>query len=132
MRNEESIRGFRVKKGEVVMSKSISLRESLAEGLQIVERCRTIQPREWGAEGSYIELVKQVGDLARHIMVHDGYYGPRDNQERYTGNKDLIADELVDIYTAVIRLADHYEIDLAEAIAKTRGLEDTWLKTKRA
>ena len=32
---------------------------------------------------------------------------------------------LVDIYTAVIRLADHYEIDLAEAIAKTRRLEDT-------
>ena len=37
--------------------------------------------------------------------------------------------ELVDIYTAVIRLADHFNIDLAKAIA---GLEDTWLRTKGA
>ncbi len=44
----------------------------------------------------------------------------------------LISDELVDIFTAVIRLADHYEIDLVEAIAKTRIAEDSWLKTKGA
>jgi|GEM_PF-2757757 hypothetical protein len=59
-------------------------------GKSIVDRCKKIQPRTWGAEGAIIELVKQVGDLARHVMVFEGYYGQRDDQERYAADKQLI------------------------------------------
>ena len=114
------------------MPATTSFQEALNSGLQIVSRCRTIQPKPWNAEGSLIELVKQVGDLARHVMSCEGYYGPRDNKERYAGDKSMISDELVDIFTAVIRLADHYDIDLGEAVEKTRVAEDSWLKTKGA
>jgi hypothetical protein len=77
-----------------------------------------------------IELVKQVGDLARLMMVYEGYYGQRDNAERYAADKKLIADELVDIYTGVIRLAEHYEIDLVADVDAVRQAEDQWLKSK--
>ena len=111
------------------MSKE-SLREAIDAGRDIVARCVQIQPRTWGAEGAIIELVKQVGDLARHVMVYEGYYAERDDAERYGDDKKLIADELVDIFTGVIRLAEHYEIDLASDIDVVRKAEDEWLKSK--
>ena len=63
-------------------------------------------------------------------MVFEGYYGQRDDPERYAGDKRLITDELVDIFTGVVRLAEHYDIDLASDIDAVRKAEDEWLKSK--
>ena len=112
------------------MSETATFREVIEEGKAIVARCEKIQPRQWGAEGATIELVKQVGDLARHVMAVEGYYGQRDDQQRYGADKKLIADELVDIFTGVIRLAEHYGIDFAGDIVEVRQAEDEWLKSK--
>lgn len=90
------------------MAPEPSLRDTLASAATIVSRCETIQPRTWGAEGATIELVKQVGDLARHVMTQEGYYGERDDEQRYA------------------------DIDLPQALDETRQAEDTWLKTKNA
>ena len=105
-------------------------REAIASGRQILERFRGMQPRTWGAEGAFIELAKQVGDLGKHIMVTDGYYGQRENKERYASSKAHIEDELVDIFTAVIRLADHYDIDLVVATDRVRQAEDEFLRRR--
>jgi NTP pyrophosphatase (non-canonical NTP hydrolase) len=107
-----------------------TFREAVAQGGQILERFKGMQPRTWGAEGAYIELTKQVGDLAKHIMVTDGYYGQRQNTDRYASSKAHIEDELVDIFTAVVRLARHYEIDLVAATARVRQAEDEFLRQR--
>ena len=77
-----------------------------------------------------IEPVKQVDDLARHIMVCEKHYFRRENQQRYTASKDHIANELIDIFTGVIPLAEHCEIDLVEASEKVRRAEDEFLKRR--
>ncbi len=66
-------------------------------------------------------------------MNHEGYYfAERDKLDsKYASSKDNIADELADIMFAVVRIADHYDIDLVETNMKTRKDEDGFLKSKR-
>ncbi|NKB67871.1 MAG: hypothetical protein GKR89_12490 [Candidatus Latescibacteria bacterium] len=94
----------------------------------IYKRFSAIEQRPWGAEGAVIELTKQVGELARHIMVAEGYYYK--NRPGYSAEKEGIGDELADILAQLIRLADHYEIDLVEAHIKARQAEDESLQKK--
>jgi hypothetical protein len=86
------------------------------------------EQRPWGVEASLIELSKQVGDLARHVMMAESYYLPdRGNDPRYAATTEKIGDELANIFYCVIRLADLYRIDLADAHATARRRELDYL-----
>ena len=99
----------------------------------IYQRFEKIQGRPWGIEGSMIELAKQVGDLAKHVMVVEGYYDAgRENRASYEGGKKAIADEVADVFGQLIRIADYYEIDLEEAHRAARIAEDEALRQKGA
>lgn len=75
-----------------------------------------VERRPWGAEGAMIEMVKQVGELSRLVMVTEGYYmAGRNNLPQYQASKEKIGNELSDIFLMVIRLANHYGINLEEA-----------------
>lgn len=65
--------------------------------------------------------MKQVGELAKHVMVAENYYFiGREYLPGYETSEDMIGDELADILSMVIRIADHYEIGLVEAHLKAR------------
>ncbi len=84
--------------------------------------------RPWGVEASLIELIKQVGDLARQVMMAESYYLPdRANDAQYATTTERIGDELADILYCVIRLADLYGIDLADAQVSARRRELDYL-----
>jgi len=69
-------------------------------------------------------LAKQVGDLAKAILTTEGYYlGDRDGQPGYRAGTDRVANELADILYCLMRVADHYQIDLAEAHVRARTAE---------
>lgn len=114
------------------MAKDMTFKESIKLAEDIIARFEKIEGRKWGAEGSLIELQKQVGDLSKLIMVHEKYYfsdrSRLDNQ--YEADKEKIADELADIFYAIIRLAKHYDIDLEKAHINARQDEDLFLKSK--
>jgi NTP pyrophosphatase (non-canonical NTP hydrolase) len=97
-----------------------------------ISRYQKIEEKPWGVEGAVIELSKQVGQLAGLVMNREGYYfSDREKLDnKYEASNDKIADELADVMFAVVRVADHYGIDLAETNAKTRRMEDDFLKTK--
>ena len=102
---------------------------------KIISRYQKIESKPWGVEGAVIELAKQVGQLSALVMNREGYYFPdreKINAKVYTGTNDKIADELMDVMTAVVRIADHYGIDLVATNSKTRIAEDEFLKTKGA
>jgi len=115
------------------MRKDISFKDAikLAEG--IIERFEKIEGKKWGAEGSVIELQKQVGELSKLIMVYEKYYfSDRDKLDKqYETTKEKIGDELADIFYAIIRIARHYNIDLEKAHVEARKEEDDFLKSKR-
>ena len=86
------------------------------------------EQRPWGVEASLIELMKQVGDLARHVMMAESYYLPdRANDVHYATSTEKIGDELADILYCVIRLADLYGIDLGDAQLSARRSELDYL-----
>jgi NTP pyrophosphatase (non-canonical NTP hydrolase) len=65
-------------------------------------------------------------------MNKEGYYfSNRDRlDDKYDSSKDRIADELADILYVVVRIADHYDIDIISASNKAREDEDSFLKSK--
>jgi len=95
------------------MNDSLTFKEIVEESLKVLNEFKKVEKRKWGAEGAVIELSKQVGELSKNIMMFEGYYmAGRDNVPEYQTSKEKIADELADILLMIIRLADHYEIDL--------------------
>lgn len=97
-----------------------------------ISRFQKIEGKPWGIEGAVIELAKQVGQLSALVMNREGYYYAEREKESdsYKASNDNIADELADIMFAVVRIADHYGIDLVATNVRTRKLEDEFLKTK--
>ena len=106
--------------------------EVINEIRRSIARFQKIEARDWGVEGAVIELAKQVGELSALVMNQEGYYFPDRNKldKKYDSSNDRIADELADIMFAVVRIADHYKIDLLATNVKTRKDEDTFLKSK--
>lgn len=115
-----------------IMSKEISFKEAVKLAEDIIARFEKIEGRKWGAEGSLIELQKQVGELSKLIMVHEKYYhfGRDKTDKQYESTKEKIADELADILYAIIRIAKHYNIDLEKAHVEARKAEDDFLRLK--
>lgn len=94
---------------------------------EIVKRFNKIELQEWKAEGAMIELAKQVGDLAKQVMLKERYYAfegdALDIDER-------LGNEMADVIAQIIRLADYYKIDLEKAFIEAREDEDKYLKSR--
>ena len=91
---------------------------------KVIAAFERVERRRWTIEATTIELTKQVGDLARRIMVQEHYYLPdRDERPDYETAVDDIGDELADILYCLIRIAEHYRIDLEAAHIRARRAE---------
>jgi NTP pyrophosphatase (non-canonical NTP hydrolase) len=86
-----------------------------------------IEQRPWTPPVIMTEMMKQVGELANLVMVKENYYfAGRDKLEggKYKKVTDAaLGDEMIDIITQVVRLADYYKIDLDRAFRKVRAEE---------
>lgn len=95
--------------------------------LDVVHRFNKIELNEWKAQGAMIELTKQVGELAKQVMLKEKYYAFSDDEgdiDERLGNK------MADVIAQVIRMADYYDIDLEKAFVKAREDEDNYLKSR--
>lgn len=91
---------------------------------QVITAFDRAEQRPWTIETMLIELTKQVGDLAKHVMVIERYYLPdRDQRSDYHTSVEDIGDELADILYCLIRIAEHYQIDLQAAHIRARRNE---------
>lgn len=93
----------------------------------IYKRFEKVEGKPWGINGATIELAKQVGDLAKLIMLKEDYYATC--AKKPENLEDKIGDELADILGQIIRIADFYNIDLENAHIQARIGEDECLKT---
>lgn len=112
--------------------KKYSLQEVINITRKEIMAFEKVEQRKWGIEANVVELVKQVGDLAKHVMVQEKYYlKEREGKPEYKTNKQDIADELADIFFCLVRLADLYKIDLEKALFEARweGLRDRGIKS---
>lgn len=107
------------------MSKTFAEMEDMYK--EVVQRFNRIELQEWKAEGAMIELTKQVGELAKQVMIKERYYALEgdvpDVDER-------LGDEMADVVAQIMRLADHYKIDLESAFIKARENEDRYLRSR--
>lgn len=105
----------------------MTFQEAIKLYRDIYKRFEIVEGRPWGINGATIELSKQVGDLAKLIMLKENYYAYCAQKPENLDEK--IGDELADILGQIIRIADFYNIDLEEAHKKARTGEDHCLKS---
>lgn len=98
---------------------SKTFQEIVDMSLEVLNAFRRVEKKSWGAEGAIIELMKQVGELSKLVMITEGYYmAGRDTLPQYQSSKEKIGDELSDIFLMIVRLANHYGINLEETHLK--------------
>lgn len=115
------------------MTATDDFNEAIAIIREMAERFKKIEGRPWGAEGTAIELTKQVGELSALIMTREGYYfNNRDKigGDKYSVEDKAIADELFDILFATIRMADHYGINLVQTARDEQIINAEWFRSK--
>lgn len=107
------------------MSKSFAEMQDMYKG--IVERFNKIELQEWKAQGAMIELSKQVGELAKQVMIKEKYYALTDEVPDVD---EKLGNEMADVIAQVMRLAEYYKIDLEKAFLEAREDEDNYLKSR--
>ena len=114
------------------MENNITFKEAIVLAENIIKRFDKIEGKPWLIHGNMIELMKQVGELSKLVMMQEGYYfSDRDKLDKqYETNKEKIADELADILYAIIRIASYYNLNLIDAHINARKAEDDFLKTR--
>jgi len=98
----------------------LTFKEVVQKTNEVIEAFQKVEQRDWGVEGNMIELMKQVGQLSQNVMVFEKYYlAKRNENPNYNkASKDEIGNELSDILFMIIRIANHYDIDLESAHLK--------------
>ena len=92
------------------MSKTFAEMEEMYR--EVVRRFNKIELQEWNAEGAMIELSKQVGELAKQVMIKEKYYALEND---VCDVDERLGNEMADVIAQVMRLADFYKIDLEKA-----------------
>lgn len=96
-----------------------SFQRLLKQTRDMVAQFQKVEQKPWGVEGAMIELSKQVGDLSKRVMVAEKYYlKSREGRSGYEASKEMIADEIFDIWFCLVRIADYYKIGFGETIDK--------------
>lgn len=106
---------------------SLTFKEMQEMYKEVVKRFNKIELQDWKAEGAMIELSKQVGELAKQVMIKEKYYaltGEVEDVDVRLGN------EMADVIAQVIRLADYYNIDLEKAYIEARKDEEHYLASR--
>jgi NTP pyrophosphatase (non-canonical NTP hydrolase) len=118
--------------GVVRMSnKEYTFKELIEMTRKVIAAFDEVEQRPWTIEVTMIELMKQVGDLSKHVMMMEKYYlQDRADDPNYQTSIEDIADELADILYCIIRIAGHYHIDLETAHIRTRRKEMQYLGQK--
>ncbi len=93
----------------------------------VFKRFNKIELKEWKAEGAMIELSKQVGELAKQMMIKEKYYALTEDDPAVD---ERLGNEMADVIAQVMRLADYYGIDLEKAFIAAREDEDRYLKSR--
>lgn len=94
---------------------------------EVVKRFRKIELQEWKAEGTMIELSKQVGELSKQVMLKEKYYAYTDDTAVVNAK---LGNEMADVIAQVMRLSDYYGIDLEQAYIAAREDEDQYLRSR--
>lgn len=106
------------------MTRQRPFADLIAANRQVMDAFDAAERRPWTIEVTALELAKQVGDLSRRILSAEGYYLPdRDRRPEYSAHSEDIGDELADILYCLIRISDHYRIDLESAHLAARRNE---------
>lgn len=94
---------------------------------ETVKRFNKIELQDWKAEGAMIELSKQVGELAKQVMIKEKYYALTDEVPDVG---ERLGNEMADVIAQVMRLADYYKIDLEKAFVEAREDENHYLVSR--
>lgn len=105
----------------------MSLKELKERSKELADRFAKIEPRRWSIEGSAMELMTEVGDLTELILRKEFY-----KENIYEDVDYQIQDELADIIFVVMRIADHYKIDINKAYEEMEKLVSERLKSRGA
>ncbi|MHB8904013.1 MAG: nucleoside triphosphate pyrophosphohydrolase family protein [Patescibacteria group bacterium] len=111
---------------------NLTFKEIIQKTNEVIKAFEKVEQRKWGAEGSMIELMKQVGELSKNVMMLENYYlAEKNNDPNFNkASKDEIGNELSDIFFMLVRIANHYGVDLETTHLKELDLALRYLEKK--
>ena len=99
---------------------------------EIINEFKKREQKPWTPEIMIVELIKQVGEVSKQIMMLEKNYVPqREGYPEYAHSKAKLGDELSDILFMLIRLSDYYEINLEQAHLKELDLANKWFEENK-
>src|SRR6266705_5750215 len=91
-----------------VMRRERTFQELIDITRKVIHAFEHVEQRPWTIEVTMIELMKQIGDLSKHIMMMEKYYLPdRATDPAYMTTTDDSSDELADVLYCLIRIEEH-------------------------
>jgi len=111
----------------------LTFKEVVQKTNEVIEAFQKVEQREWGIEGNMIELMKQVGELGKNVMMLENYYlAERKSNANYNkASKEEIGNELSDIFFMIVRIANHYGVDLEQAHLRELDIAMNHFKEKK-
>src|SRR5260370_25480515 len=90
-----------------VMRRERTFQELIDITRKVIHTFEHIEQRPWTIEVTMIELMKQIGDLSKHIMMMEKYYLPdRATDPAYMTTPHDITDELAHVFYSLFPLAN--------------------------
>ena len=101
----------------------MQISEMVTMSRQLIALFQKVEPRPWGVEAMLTELAGEVGTLADSVMIKEGYRRLRD------GDTLNLEDDVADVLFMLIRIAEHYQINLEATY--TQMVETTQAKLEK-
>ena len=82
--------------------------------VEVKAKYETIEPKTWGINQAFMGMVKDIGELSKILMAHEGY---REDLDKDT--KKALEHQLTDVLYSIMVIGDKTGIDLEKSFWET-------------
>lgn len=91
----------------------INIAKLVETSLPVLEGFKRIEPRQWGLDGTFLELNTEIGALGRVLTIWENYRHGRKSRHN-------LADELSDIFFVLVKIIQETNTSISDSLTVKR------------